>query len=65
MRNSVKMLALILLMSVSLRGIEGARINVVSAMAPADIRTDRPIAGGDNVTQLTGLVNNLKKTFKI
>ena len=55
MRNSVKMLALILLMGVILHGIEGARIY---AIGPADINTDRPIAGGDNVTQLTGLVNN-------
>ena len=62
MRNSVKMLVLILLMGVIGRGAKGARFY---AIGPADIRTDRPIAGGDNVTQLTGLVNNLKKTFKI
>merc|ERR1711971_31549 len=53
MRNSVKMFALILIMSVFLRGIEGARIY---AIGPADVKTDRPIAGGNNVTQPTGLV---------
>merc|ERR1711971_577354 len=53
MRNSVKMFALILIMSVFLRGIEGARIY---AIGPAYVKTDRPIAGGNNVTQPTGLV---------
>ena len=58
MRNSVKMLALILLMGVILHGIEGARIY---AIGPADINTDRPIAVGNNVTQPTGLVKILQK----
>ena len=58
MGNSVKMLALILLMSVIWRDTKGARINAVGAFGRHDFRTTitPPVSGGDNVTQSSGAV---------
>merc|ERR1712032_1020964 len=58
MGNSVKMLALILLMSVIWRDTKGARINAVGAFGRHDLRTTITpvVSGGDNATQSTGLV---------
>ena len=56
MRNIVKLLALIPFMSVILRDAEGAKIFAVKG--PSDVATDRPISGGDNVTDASGLVKS-------
>ena len=60
MRNVVKLLALILVMSVILRDAKGARprINSVKVFGPDDIDVGPGgVAGGKNVTDSTGLVN--------
>ena len=56
MRNIVKLLALIPFMSVILRDAEGAKIFAVKG--PSDVATDRPVSGGDNVTDASGLVKS-------
>ena len=62
MRNIAKVLALILFMSIILHEAEGAKLNAVKG--PDVVATDRPIAGGDNVTDASGLVKSTFKTFK-
>ena len=58
MRNVVKVLAQILIMSVILRDAKGARINSVKEFGPDDVDVGPGgVAGGGNVTTGTGLVN--------
>ena len=68
MRNIVKVLALILILSVILRDTEGARLNAVKVDGFHDPRYDPrittgspPVSGGNNVTHTSGSVMSWEK----
>ena len=67
MRNVVKLLALILIMSVIIHDAKGARprIGAVKVFGPDDVDdVIPPVSGGTNVTTATGSVNlSGKKLF--